>query len=90
MNIIHNLKCWPEFFNAILRGDKTFDIRFNDRDFRSGQEIVLKEWVPNDIEHSDRSPGYTGRILHRKINYTLTGEQFGIKEGFIILNLRTI
>jgi hypothetical protein len=49
----HELKCWPEFFQAILSGSKTFEARRDDRNFKVGDNLVLKEWTPADSIHSN-------------------------------------
>ena len=33
---VHNLKAWPEFFDAVADGRKTFEVRRNDRGYREG------------------------------------------------------
>jgi hypothetical protein len=43
---MHNLKCWPEYFPAVLSGEKPFELRFNDRDFRVGDGLRLQEFEP--------------------------------------------
>ncbi|MGT2767639.1 DUF3850 domain-containing protein, partial [Streptococcus ictaluri] len=30
----HMLNCYPEYFKAIMDGTKTFECRYNDRDFK--------------------------------------------------------
>ncbi len=35
----HELKVWPDYFDSVARGDKSFDLRFDDRDFEVGQRV---------------------------------------------------
>jgi hypothetical protein len=44
----HKLKCWPEFFAALVAGTKTFEIRENDRDYQVGHKLTLAEFVPHE------------------------------------------
>jgi hypothetical protein len=41
---VHELKSWPEFFSAIETGEKTFELRRNDRNYQVGDVLVLREW----------------------------------------------
>jgi hypothetical protein len=88
----HELKTWPEFFQAIERGEKTFDVRFNDRAYESGDILELREWDPApDIQ-------YTGRTLRRVVTYVLHGHTTpglieplrGIVKGYCVLGLKPI
>lgn len=95
----HELKCWPEFFQAIVDGRKPFDARKNDRDFKSGDEIILKEFAPTGPAAQHRGD-YTGRQIIVVITYVLsgtasdkaeggdTGGLFGVREGYCILGIR--
>lgn len=85
--MIHELKTWPHFFSAIASGDKNFEVRKNDRNFQLGDELLLREFKPENYD--DEVPGehYTGRILHRQIRYILQGGEFGINEGYVVLGL---
>lgn len=56
-----NLRILPEYFEAQLNGDKKFEIRKNDRDFKVGQYLNLREW--------SKANGYTGRSVIVKITY---------------------
>ena len=80
----HELKTWPAFFAAIRDGDKTFEVRRNDRGFQTGDVLVLREWDPN---RSYGSGAYTGNDEWRTVTYVLTGEEFGIKDGFCVMGL---
>ena len=39
-------KVWPKFFQKILDGDKTFELRLADFECKPGDILVLKEWDP--------------------------------------------
>ncbi len=80
----HELKTWPEYFQLMVNGDKSFELRKNDRDFQVGQKLILKEY-DKDLKE------YSGRILHCNISYVLKGDEaeaFGLKKGFCIMGLK--
>lgn len=59
----HKLKSWPQFFELILSGKKTHELRRNDdQEFRVGDILTLQEFDP-------RTNSYTGRELSVKITY---------------------
>lgn len=55
-NVIHELKMTPPYFYLLERGEKTFELRKNDRDFHAGDELVFREWITSVKE-------YTGEII---------------------------
>lgn len=61
----HVLKCWPQQFQDICNGDKPFTIRKDDRDYATGDAVVLVEYDPETKQHTGRSTtrtiGYLGR-----------------------------
>ena len=57
-------KVWPIFFQKILEGDKTFELRLADFECNMGDILVLKEWSPETKE-------YTGRVIEKEVTYTL-------------------
>jgi len=74
----HELKIWPQFYEAVKDGSKTFEVRENDRAFQRGETVVLKEWDPTEVDYNnypmggDWGPqGYTHRELEFKIGYVL-------------------
>lgn len=79
----HELKCWPEFWKYMLTGEKSFEVRKNDRNFQVWDRLILKEWNPE-------SEQYTGNIIVREISYVLHGGQLGIEDGYCVLGLRKI
>ena len=74
---VHELKIMPEFYEAVLCGDKTFEIRKNDRGFIVGDFLVLKEW---DGEN------FTGRTVTKKISYMVAGI-YGLRPGYCVLGI---
>ena len=49
-----------KYFQEILEGKKTFELRLNDFDINEGDILVLKEWSP-------KTKDYTGRTLEKKV-----------------------
>lgn len=78
--MIHELKIWPEHFDAVAKDKKKFEVRKNDRDFKVGDTLILWEWNPE-------SKSYTGWKISRKITYILEGGQFGIEKGFVVMSI---
>lgn len=58
----HELKIWPQFFQAIIDGRKTFEVRKNDRNFREGDQLFLREYAPDPKM-------YTGREMLVHVTY---------------------
>ena len=57
-------KCWPSFFNRILKGDKTVDVRLGD--FRPGARhfrMVLAEWDPKAKRETGRRAEVDAKVL---------------------------
>ena len=40
----HYIKCEKEFYQDVEEGYKPFEVRKNDRDYRAGDDIVLREY----------------------------------------------
>lgn len=90
MATVHELKSWPEFFAPILSGEKTFELRVNDRKFKVGDVIRLREY-------DDRSETYTGRTAKKRITYIADGigpgsitPLRGLSRGYAILALADV
>lgn len=59
----HYLKSWPEFFQDMANGRKSFDVRYNDRDYRVGDAIVISEWDAHLSTPLNLRDRHTGRKL---------------------------
>ena len=78
--MIHELKILPEYFDEVRRGNKTFELRKDDRNYKVGDTLRLLEFDYGT---------YTGRECNRTILYILRDvEQYGLKEGFVILAMK--
>lgn len=85
--VTHELKTWPEFFNATRNGEKKFELRRNDRDFKVGDQLFLKEWNP-EVTQSCNVQGYTGRELLVRVDYIMDdAHRFGLDPDFIIMSI---
>lgn len=72
----HNLKILPSYFNDVLSRKKSFEIRYNDRNFQVHDVLVLQEW--------SEEGQYTGRSLSAQVIYITDYEQ---KPGYVVLGL---
>lgn len=55
-------KTWVKYFERMLSGDKTFDVRLADWECQPGDVLVLREW---DNEKQE----YTGRVLEKEVTF---------------------
>ena len=79
--MIHELKILPCYFEAILSGVKTFEVRRDDRipAYSIGDTLLLYEYVPENEE-------YTGRSIKTEVSYIL--REYYVKPGYCIMSLK--
>lgn len=53
----HELKAWPHFFKEIVSGEKTCELRKDDRGYEVGDLLILREWNPNTKEYTGHAVG---------------------------------
>ena len=58
----HPKKVWPEYFQKILDGKKTYELRLADWECSDGDILVLQEWDPVTKK-------YTGREIEKEVTY---------------------
>jgi hypothetical protein len=83
----HTLKCWPNYFDAVERGEKNFEVRRDDRGFQKGDTIVLQRTLPDRLHVHDCDERGNPIEIRRTISWVLTGGQFGIEPGYVVLAL---
>lgn len=76
----HYLKILPEYYRAIERGQKNFEVRFNDRNFKVWDVLHLQECINGE---------YTGREILADVPYILDDPAY-CKEGYVIMALANI
>jgi ASC-1-like (ASCH) protein len=77
MTKVHELKVLPEYFVAVSEGKKTFELRKDDRGFKVGDILRLREWNGN---------AYSGRSVCCKVTYILKSFQ-GLEDDYAILGI---
>ena len=76
--MIHELKTLPEYFKAVISGEKMFEIRKLDRPFNKGDLLALNEFE-NNI--------HTGRSCLVYVDYILNDKEY-VKEGYAVLGIK--
>lgn len=85
----HILKTQPAYYDAIKRGEKMFEVRRDDRGFQKGDILVLQRlnerWNPHEVETDIN--GVARHEMRFRIKYILTGGQFGLAPGYVVMQL---
>lgn len=77
--MIHEIKISPRYFNEVVKGNKRFEIRKDDRSYEIGDLINLREYTDGE---------YTGRDCTLPIQYILRDcPEHGLMDGYCILGL---
>ena len=75
----HELKILPVYFQPVLDGTKTFEIRDNsERNFQEGDPVILNEW---DGER------YTGRSAKRLITFVTDYAQ---QQDYVVFGMKAV
>lgn len=76
---VKELKIRQEYLEKVILGEKTFEIRKNDRNYQVGDILVLREYEGD----------YTGRVAVVEVLYVLD-EFEGLAPGFAALSIQLI
>ena len=80
--MLHELKIKEEFADAIIHGDKTFEIRINDRGFQKGDTVRFNT-VQENLPFPDCHP-----INKRTYEITYVMNGWGLKNGYVVFGIR--
>ena len=80
---VHELKTVPPYFARVLDGTKTFEVRRDDRGFRPGDTLWLREWTGRE---------FTGRSIHKRVVYMFRWDEddlglLMLSEGTVVMGL---
>ena len=70
----------PEYFDAVEKGVKTWEYRFNDRNYTVGDVLILREW---------KDGSYTPRRITVKITYILSDFP-SLPDGWVIMSIKKL
>jgi hypothetical protein len=80
---VHQLKTWPEPFQALVDGSKVHEIRRADRDFKEGDVLLLREW--------DQSADmYSGRVAVARVGHISTPGSWGLPADLCVMSLPSV
>jgi hypothetical protein len=78
----HYLKTWPNYFDAVVDGTKTFEVRINDRDYKVGDVLHLQEY------NLGRDAPYTGRSIEVIVTYLLEHESWALQPRMVVMAIK--
>lgn len=78
--MIHELKTAPEYFEAVISGEKSFEVRKNDRPFQKGDLLALNEYDRTEEK-------YSGRSCLVYIDYILNDPVY-CKDGYVVMSIK--
>jgi hypothetical protein len=76
----HDLKTWLEPFAAMWSGAKVHEVRRNDRGYRVGDRLTLREFEPG-------AGKYTGRWLLVEVTYLTSGGAWGLPADLCVMSI---
>lgn len=85
----HTVKIWTEYFSAVVSGQKTVELRNDDRGYEIGDTLILREFTPFERLDSKCLDGHwTGRECRVVVTDTTRGSAW-LQPGIVALSIRT-
>ena len=85
----HRLKTLAPYWERVQSGEKTFEIRKNDRDFQVGDVLELEYYNPNEpiqFVNNYNPPS----IIRTEIKYIFNGGKFGLDVDYCVMAIEII
>ena len=80
--MIHKIKLQKEFADAVLSGDKCFEIRNNDRGYQKGDKVKFQ------VMDGSTEMGHALNTWEFIITYVMSG--WGIEQGYVVFGIKRI
>lgn len=78
--MIHELKISPCYFADVISGNKTFELRKNDRFFQVGDLLALNEF-------DSKTKSYSGNSCLVYVDYILNNPEY-CKENYVAMSIK--
>lgn len=87
----HELKTDPVPFQALLDQQKKCELRYSDRAYAVGDELLLRETKHTGANMERRQPLiYTGREILCTVTHIDNGFWYGLMPGWVALSLEVV
>jgi hypothetical protein len=80
--MIHTLKTVNPHFASVWDGNKKFEIRNNDRNFKPHEFLLLREYNP-------KTKTYSGKQIKCLITHILSDYE-GLSEGYVVMSIQVL
>lgn len=77
--VVHELKILPGYYDAVVSGVKSFELRKADRPFAVGDRLRLREF---------RDGLFTGRKADFEVVYILPGGSYGLAADYCVMSIK--
>lgn len=79
--MLHEIKVYKSYANAIIEGRKNFEVRFNDRGYNAGDQVKFKVY---DGIYREYTHPLDGRIYD--VTYVQSG--LGLKKDYVVFGIK--
>lgn len=88
----HILKVAAPYYRAVVSGEKTFEVRRNDRSFQRGDTLLLLDAANCNCDSPGCARRANGGVYRTKVTYVYAGDprfygHGGMQPGFVVLGL---
>ena len=88
---IHYLKTDPYAWDLVASGQKTYELRLNDRGFSAGATLILDRTEYTSMEMRAGAPLiYSTRGVECTVSHVLNGPVYGLQSGWCILSIQLV